>query len=123
VVIACFYQGKMAERRSTDENGHHAAPRSIFQCGPATAGSARQSNQPQGSRAELASHTNHAWQVLLGAREPCQPWRCIIGKRRELTQIRIGEWARKNGSRAVPSKKFVRSARRDGNCFGFSSRI
>src|SRR5207248_4774075 len=31
---------------------------------------------------------------LLSARGPRQPWRCIIGKRRELNQIRVGGCAR-----------------------------
>ena len=72
-------------------NRHHAAIRSIFQCGPATAGSACQSNQSPSKvrlRAALASQMNHAWWVLLGAVGPVQPCRCIIGRRRELFQTR-----------------------------------
>lgn len=41
---------------------------------------------------------------------PVQSCRCIIGSRRELIQIRAGGCARKKGSRAVLSRKFVRSS-------------
>ena len=40
--------------------------------------------------AERASQTNQAKHVLLGARGPLQPRRCIIGKRREDIQMRAG---------------------------------
>ena len=60
---------------------------------------------------DRSSHTNQAKQVLLGAVEPVQRCRCIIGKRRDLIQTRAGGCARKKGSRAVLSRKFVRNSR------------
>ena len=59
---------------------------------------------------EPESQTNHANAWLLDAFGPSQPSRCIIGKRRDETQIRDAGFALKKAFRLMDSRKFRRNS-------------